>query len=58
VTALSIAFIAAVGIAMYFLRGETAGLGKAIETMSGVWSLVLYLSLGFVPALLRQWGSR
>ena len=58
VTALSIALVAAAGIAMYFLRSETAGRGKAIETMSGVWSLVLYLSLGFVPALLRQWGSR
>jgi hypothetical protein len=27
-----------------------------IETMAGVWSLLMYLSLGFVPMISRQWN--
>lgn len=38
-------------------RRPAAGGGKAIEIASGVWTLVMYLSLGAVPALLR-WMSR
>jgi len=36
-----------------FLRAGTPGFGKHIETMAGVWSLVLYLSLGVIPIALR-----
>lgn len=36
-----------------FLRVEVAGHGKRFETMAGIWSLVLYLSLGIIPIALR-----
>jgi 4-hydroxybenzoate polyprenyltransferase len=39
-----------------FLRTELSGAGKRLETMAGVWSLVLYLSLGVLPLALRHWG--
>jgi 4-hydroxybenzoate polyprenyltransferase len=38
--------------ALTFLRSGRAGAGKRIEVMSGVWTLLMYLSLGAVPALL------
>jgi hypothetical protein len=47
---------AALGIA--FLRQQKTAGGKAIETMAGVWSLVLYLSLGIIPLALNAWRSR
>ena len=34
-----------------FLRGNLAG--KKIEMIAGLWTLVLYLTLGLVPLLLR-----
>lgn len=52
---LSALFLVAVGTGAYFLRGAVAKRGKLIETMAGVWSLLMYLSLGFVPMILRQW---
>lgn len=41
-----------------FLRTEISGAGKRLETMAGVWSLVLYLSLGVLPIALRHWRAR
>jgi 4-hydroxybenzoate polyprenyltransferase len=38
-----------------FLQQRKSGGGKALETMAGVWSLVLYLSLGIIPLALRAW---
>lgn len=38
--------------AVTFLRADRAGAGKRLEVMSGVWTLLMYLSLGAVPALL------
>jgi 4-hydroxybenzoate polyprenyltransferase len=38
-----------------FLRRRKTGGGKSLETMAGVWSLVLYLNLGIVPLALRAW---
>jgi 4-hydroxybenzoate polyprenyltransferase len=38
-----------------FLQQRKTGGGKALETMAGVWSLVLYLSLGIIPLALRAW---
>jgi len=55
---LVILFCAAVGAGFYFLRGAVPKRGKLIETMAGVWSLLMYLSLGFVPMVLRQWNIR
>lgn len=40
--------------ALVFLRTARAGAGKRIEIASGVWTLLMYLSLGAVPALLSR----
>jgi 4-hydroxybenzoate polyprenyltransferase len=49
-------FLVVVGVAVYFLQGAVEKRGKYIEAMAGVWSLLMYLSLGFLPMVLRQWG--
>ncbi len=41
-----------------FLARSKAGRGKWIETMSGLWVLMMYLSLGAVPVLMRWYGGR
>lgn len=38
-------------VAVTFLRSSRPGAGKRLEIMSGVWTLLMYLSLGAVPAL-------
>jgi 4-hydroxybenzoate polyprenyltransferase len=43
-------------LGLRFLRAEVAGRGKSIETLTGIWSLLLYLSLGVIPIALRYWG--
>jgi len=40
-----------------FWKQQKTGGGKALETMAGVWSLVLYLSLGIIPLALRAWRA-
>jgi 4-hydroxybenzoate polyprenyltransferase len=40
-------------IALYFLRHPIAGRGKWIESFSGIWSLLVYLSLGALPLLIH-----
>jgi 4-hydroxybenzoate polyprenyltransferase len=40
-----------------FLREPVADRAKLIETMSGVWTLLMYLSLGTVPLLWRWWTA-
>ena len=52
---LSAAIAIAGGFAYGFLRRLGSGQGKHLETMAGVWSLVLYLSLGVLPLALRFW---
>lgn len=39
-----------------FLAKEVPGRGKSLETIGGVWSLILYLSLGVIPIALRWWS--
>jgi 4-hydroxybenzoate polyprenyltransferase len=39
--------------ATQFLRNCAAGSGKRIETMSGIWSLLMYLSIGLLPLAWR-----
>jgi 4-hydroxybenzoate polyprenyltransferase len=36
-----------------FLRQPVPGAGKRFELVSGVWTLVLYVSLGLVPLAWR-----
>ena len=50
---LTIVFVGAIGVAAWFLGSSLPNRGKYIETMSGIWSLTLYLSLGVIPMLLR-----
>jgi 4-hydroxybenzoate polyprenyltransferase len=40
-----------------FLRRPEAGPAKAIETFSGLWTILMYLSLGALPLLRRAWLS-
>jgi 4-hydroxybenzoate polyprenyltransferase len=49
-------FLTAAGVGTYFLRGAVSKRGRYVELMSGVWSLLMYLSLGFIPMVLRQGG--
>jgi hypothetical protein len=39
-------------VCVRFLRTSTRGAGKSIEIASGIWTLLMYLSLGALPALL------
>jgi 4-hydroxybenzoate polyprenyltransferase len=43
-------------VAWRFLARLTPGSGKRIENLAGVWTLVLYLSVGAAP-LLWRWGT-
>ena len=40
-------------VGLRFLRRPMPGSGKRIELLSGLWTLVLYLSLGAIPLALR-----
>jgi 4-hydroxybenzoate polyprenyltransferase len=52
---LTVAFAIAAVFANRFLHSHISGAGKRLETMAGVWSLLLYLSLGVLPIALRHW---
>jgi 4-hydroxybenzoate polyprenyltransferase len=42
-------------IALRTLRLETSGSGKAIEVMSGVWTVFMYIGLGVAPLAYQVW---
>jgi 4-hydroxybenzoate polyprenyltransferase len=44
-------------LAFRFLRTQRGGEGKRLETLAGIWSLLLYLSLGVMPLALRFWRA-
>ena len=52
-----VAYALVVALAVFagrrFLRRATPGSGKPLELLSGLWTLVLYLSLGAIPLALR-----
>lgn len=54
---LAVSFTAAVALAVQFLRSQTPGAGKRLETMAGIWSLVLYITLGILPIAVRHWRT-
>ncbi|HTW49784.1 MAG TPA: UbiA family prenyltransferase [Acidobacteriaceae bacterium] len=39
-----------------FLAAVVPGRGKSLEAVGGVWSLILYLTLGVIPIAIRWWG--
>jgi 4-hydroxybenzoate polyprenyltransferase len=45
-------------LAIGFLRRPDARKAKWIETASGLWTILMYLSLGAVPLLVRVWLAR
>lgn len=45
-------------VSLRFLRSQQPRSGRAIETMAGVWTLLLYLSLGAGPMLAHTFGGR
>ena len=47
---------AATGFALYFLREPKAKRGRWFEAMSGIWSVLMYLSVGAVPLVLELFG--
>jgi 4-hydroxybenzoate polyprenyltransferase len=50
---LALLFLMAATVAWRFLAAPTTARAKKIESMSGVWMLILYLSVGAVPLLWR-----
>lgn len=44
-------------LAVRFLRRPESRTAKPIETFSGVWTLLMYLTLGVVPLAWRWWNS-
>jgi 4-hydroxybenzoate polyprenyltransferase len=55
---LGLLLLLATALGSAFLSRPSQGAGKRIEAMSGVWSLLLYLSLGVVPLVMRTWSHR
>lgn len=51
---LGVMLAATVALGVVFLRRPDSGRGKWIERISGLWTLVLYLSLGALPLLWRN----
>jgi 4-hydroxybenzoate polyprenyltransferase len=54
---LTVLLLAAATLAWRFLAAPTKKRSKLIETLSGVWMLVLYLNIGAIPLLWRWWWS-
>lgn len=48
-----IAFIATVVVALRFLQNPLTQRAKLIETTSGLWTILMYLSVGAIPLLIR-----
>jgi hypothetical protein len=40
-----------------FLASPTPGAGKVFENLSGLWTLIIYLSVGALPLLWRVWSA-
>jgi 4-hydroxybenzoate polyprenyltransferase len=48
---------AALGVSVAFLAHQRPGAGKRVELASGLWTLLLYGSLGILPLLWRRWHA-
>ena len=58
VAAMGTVFLAGLAAGFRFLKQERPGSGKRFELLAGLWTLVLYLSLGLVPLLWRTLQGR
>jgi 4-hydroxybenzoate polyprenyltransferase len=50
---LTVLLVVAAGLGLRFLRQPSAGRAKAIELTSGIWTLLMYLSLGILPLAVK-----
>jgi hypothetical protein len=53
IVAYAVVVALAFALGLRFLRLPVAGSGKPLELLSGLWTLLLYLSLGAIPLALR-----
>jgi len=54
---LLVLFCLAAAVGAFFLQAAVAKHGKWLEVTAGVWSLLMYLALGFIPMVLRHWKT-
>src|SRR5262249_1411093 len=54
---LAVLLLTAGWVAWRYVAGPTTSRAKLVETVSGVWTLVLYLSVGAAPLLWRWWSA-
>jgi 4-hydroxybenzoate polyprenyltransferase len=54
---LAVLIIACVAVGVHFLRNPSRGGGKLIEMASGIWTLLMYLSLGAAPLTRAVWRA-
>jgi 4-hydroxybenzoate polyprenyltransferase len=54
-TGLGALLVLAAACSLSFCRHPHLGRGKLFEHVSGLWTLALYLSLGAIPLLVRNW---
>jgi 4-hydroxybenzoate polyprenyltransferase len=54
---LGLALLTAALVGRQFLRGPATVRAKRIEALSGVWTILLYVSVGALPLLWRWWTS-
>jgi 4-hydroxybenzoate polyprenyltransferase len=55
---LTILAISAMVIALRYLSSPSTSRAKAVETMSGIWTLMMYLNLGLLPLAASALGKR
>jgi 4-hydroxybenzoate polyprenyltransferase len=48
--------VTSTALGVRFLASEVLGRGKSLEVIGGVWSLLLYLTLGVIPIAIRWWS--
>jgi 4-hydroxybenzoate polyprenyltransferase len=54
---LCVALAAAAFVGRHFLHHPISARAKRIESLSGIWTILMYLSVGVIPLLLRWWSS-
>jgi 4-hydroxybenzoate polyprenyltransferase len=58
VALLTVLFAGCVAVSRPLARMHVPGSGRAIEIMSGVWTVVMYLGLGTIPLTIAVWRLR